>query len=271
MSVSLDIGTMVAAGLLGVVEGLTEFIPVSSTGHLILLIDLMGFQGPPGKVFEIVIQFGAILAILWLYRQRFIAALAGLASDPVQRRFAINIFAALIPALGIGAAFGGKIKDLLFSPWVVSSTLILGGVAILAIERFKPKPRIDQVDAFTPWLAFRIGLCQAVAMVPGVSRSGATIMGALLLGAERRAATEFSFFLAVPTMLAACVYDLYRNRAVLDFDGVGLIAIGFVAAFIAALIVVRSVIAFISRYGFQPFAWYRIAVGTAMLAILLMR
>lgn len=271
MSVSLDIGTMIAAGLLGIVEGLTEFIPVSSTGHLILLIDLMGFRGPPGKVFEIVIQFGAILAILWLYRARFIAVLAGLLGDPQQQRFVLNILAALVPALGIGAVFGGFIKDILFSPWVVSTTLILGGVAILAIERFKPKPRVDDVDRFTPWLAFRIGLCQTVAMIPGVSRSGATIMGALLLGTDRKSATEFSFFLAVPTMLAACVYDLYRNRAVLDFDGIGLIAIGFVAAFIAALIVVRSVIAFISRYGFQPFAWYRIAVGTAMLAVLLMR
>jgi undecaprenyl-diphosphatase len=257
MSVNLDIGTMVAAGLLGVVEGLTEFIPVSSTGHLILLIDL--------------IQFGAILAVIWLYRQRFIDALIGLLSDPVQQRFAFNILAALIPALGIGAAFGSNIKNLLFSPWVVSSTLILGGIAILAIERFKPKPRVAQVDAFTPWLAFRIGVCQVVAMVPGVSRSGATIMGSLLLGVDRKAATEFSFFLAVPTMLAACVYDLYRNRAVLDFDGAGLIAIGFVTAFVAALIVVRSAIAFISRYGFQPFAWYRIAVGTAMLGILLVR
>ena len=271
MSTGLDIGNLVAAGLLGIVEGLTEFIPVSSTGHLILLIDLMGFRGPPGKVFEIVIQFGAILAILWLYRARFIAVLLGLFNDPVQRRFAINILAALIPALGLGAVFGGKIKDLLFSPWVVSTTLILGGIAILAIERLKPKPRVSDVDQYTPWLAFRIGLCQAVAMIPGVSRSGATIMGALLLGSDRKSATEFSFFLAVPTMLAACVYDLYRNRAVLDFDGLGLIAIGFVAAFIAALLVVRSVIAFVSRYGFQPFAWYRIAVGTAMFAILLMR
>jgi undecaprenyl-diphosphatase len=271
MSASFDIGTLVAAGLLGIVEGLTEFIPVSSTGHLILLIDLMGFKGPPGKVFEIVIQFGAILAVLWLYRARFLAVAFGMFTDPVQRRFALNIIAALVPAIGIGAAFGGRIKDLLFSPWVVSCTLILGGIAILAIERFKPKPKVAQVDDYTPWLAFRIGLCQAVAMIPGVSRSGATIMGALLLGADRKSATEFSFFLAVPTMLAACVYDIYRNRAVLDFDSAGLIAIGFVAAFIAALIVVRSVIAFISRYGFQPFAWYRIAIGTAMLTLLLLR
>lgn len=271
MSASFDIGTYIAAGLLGLVEGLTEFIPVSSTGHLILLIDLMGFQGPPGKVFEIVIQFGAILAILWLYRARFIAVLKGLLTDPLQRRFVINILAALVPAIVLGAAFGSKIKSVLFSPWVVSTTLILGGIAILLIERMKPKPRVESVDEYTPWLAFRIGLCQAVAMIPGVSRSGATIMGALLLGSDRKSATEFSFFLAVPTMLAACVYDIYKNRDVLNADGAGLIAVGFITAFIAALIVVRSVIAFISRYGFQPFAWYRIAIGTAMLTLLLLR
>lgn len=272
MADSIDAWTLLAAALLGLVEGLTEFLPVSSTGHLILLIDLIGFKGPPGKVFEIVIQFGAILAVLWLYRAKFLGVLAGLFSgDARARGFTIAILAALVPALVLGALFGSKIKELLFSPWVVSSTLILGGLVILLIERVKPVPRHHDVDAFSPWLAVRIGLCQAVAMIPGVSRSGATIMGSLMLGVDRKAATEFSFFLAVPTMLAACVYDLYKNRGSLDFDGAAVIGTGFVVAFLAALLVVKAAVGFISRHGFAPFAWYRIAIGLAMFAVLLMR
>ncbi len=272
MADSLDVWTLLAAAFLGIVEGLTEFLPVSSTGHLILLIDLMGFKGPPGKVFEIVIQFGAILAVIWLYRAKFFGVAAGLLSgDRAARGFSIGILAALIPALVLGALFGSQIKSLLFSPWVVSTTLVLGGLVILLIERIKPAPRHHDVDTFSPWLAFRIGLCQAVAMIPGVSRSGATIMGSLMLGVDRRAATEFSFFLAVPTMLAACVYDLYKNRDNLDFDDAAVIAAGFVTAFIAALLVVRAAVDFISRHGFAPFAWYRIGIGTVMFAVLLMR
>lgn len=263
--------TFLQALLLGVVEGLTEFIPVSSTGHLILLVDLMGFQGPPGKVFEIVIQLGAILAVCWIYRGRLLGAALGAAREPAARHFIRNILVAFLPAMVIGAAAHGFIKGVLFSPWVVSTTLIVGGFAIIAIERTLKKPHHHEVENFSWGLALRIGLFQCLAMIPGVSRSGASIMGALLLRVDRRAATEFSFFLAIPTMLAATVYDLYKNWAVLDFGNTSLIAAGFIAAFLTAMVVVRAAIAFISRHGFVPFAWYRIGVGSIMLALLLAR
>ncbi len=267
----MDLETLVGAGLLGLVEGLTEFVPVSSTGHLILLVDLMGFRGPPGKVFEVAIQLGAILAVCWAYRERLTRVASGLRDDPASRVFLRNIVLAFLPAMILGATFYGFIKGVLFSPWVVSVTLILGGVAILAIERRVHLPKVRAIEEMSPRLAIGVGLCQAVAMIPGVSRSGATIMGALLLGVDRKTATEFSFFLAIPTMAAATVYDLYKNRDVLTPDGLGIIAVGFLAAFLAALLVVRSVIAFISRHGFVPFAWYRIALGLLMLVLLSLR
>ncbi len=262
--------TLLQAVLLGIVEGLTEFIPVSSTGHLILLIDLLRFEGPPGKVFEIVIQLGAICAVCWVYRERVASTLLRSRSDPVAQRFLRNILIAFLPAMVLGASLHGFIKSVLFSPWVVSVTLVAGGFVIIAIERALKDGKFlyRDVDHITLPLAFKIGLCQTVAMIPGVSRSGATIMGALLLGVDRKTATEFSFFLAVPTMTAATVYDVYKNRDVLTFDSYELIAVGFVAAFLAAMVVVRAAIAFISRHGFVPFAWYRIAIGSAMLALL---
>lgn len=266
-------GTMefLQAALLGIVEGLTEFLPVSSTGHLVLIIDLIGFQGPPGKVFEIVIQLGAILAVCWVYRRRLFGAVAKAGRDPSARAFILNILVAFLPAMVIGVFAHGFIKRVLFSPWVVSIALILGGVAIILIEKWIAgrKPRNHTIEGFPLPLSLKIGLCQTVAMIPGVSRSGATIMGALLLGVDRRAATEFSFFLAIPTMTAATVYDIYKNWQTLSLDNAGLVAIGFVSAFLAAMLVVRTAIAFISRHGFVPFAWYRIAVGGAMLAVLL--
>jgi len=267
----MDLETLLGAGLLGLVEGLTEFIPVSSTGHLILLVDLMGFRGPPGKVFEVAIQLGAILAVCWAYRERLTGVARGLADDPGSRVFLRNILLAFLPAMILGATFYGFIKGVLFSPWVVSVTLILGGIAILVIERRVHLPRVRAIEEMSPRLAIGVGLCQAVAMIPGVSRSGATIMGALLLGVDRRTATEFSFFLAIPTMAAATVYDLFKNRDLLTLDGLGIIAVGFLTAFLAALLVVRSVIAFISRHGFVPFAWYRIALGSLMLLLLSLR
>lgn len=191
--------------------------------------------------------------------------------DEAARRFVVNILLGFLPAAVIGVLAHGFIKTVLFSPWVVATTLVLGGIAILWIERNLPETRVETVDQITPLLALKIGFCQTVAMIPGVSRSGATIMGALLLGTGRRAATEFSFFLAVPTMLGATVYDLWKNRAALDLEGSGLIAAGFLAAFLAAMLVVRGAIAFISRHGFTPFAWYRIAIGGVMLAILALR
>lgn len=259
------------AAFLGLVEGLTEFIPVSSTGHLILLVDLIGFRGPPGKVFEIAIQLGAILAVCWVYAGRIWRTVAGLPTQPAARRFARNILLGFLPAMVIGAAGHGFIKSVLFSPWVVSVMLIAGGVAILLIERWAPAPRHNEVEALPARLALAVGFCQALAMIPGVSRSGATIMGAVLLGVERRAAAEFSFFLAIPTMFAATAYDLYANWSALHFDDAALIAVGFVAAFLAGLLVVRSLLAFIARRGFAPFAFYRIALGALMLGLLLWR
>lgn len=266
-----DLTSFLTAAVLGLVEGLTEFIPVSSTGHLILLVDLLGFRGPPGKVFEIAIQFGAILAICWLYRRRFLRVAGGILTDRESQHFVTILFLGFLPAMVIGVLAHGFIKSVLFSPWVVSVMLVVGGIAILLIERSQPRPTVQQVGAITPGLALRIGLCQSLAMIPGVSRSGATIMGAMLLGVRREAATEFSFFLAVPTMLAATVYDLYKNWALLSFHDAPLIATGFVFAFVAAMIVVRTLIAFISRNGFAPFAWYRIVIGTLMMALLLSR
>lgn len=255
--------------LLGIVEGLTEFLPVSSTGHLILLIDLLGFQAPPGELFETTIQFGAILALCWYYRWKLITALIGAPSDPVQRRFLLSIIVGFLPAAILGVFLHSFIKSALFNPTVVAVMLIVGGILILLIEKYKPEPTHHQVEDINWKLALKIGFCQALAMIPGTSRSGATIMGALLLKVDRRTATEFSFLLAIPTILGATVYDLYKNAATLSSDGAELIAIGFIAAFFSALVVVRIAIPFISRHGFAPFAWYRIALGSLMLALLL--
>jgi undecaprenyl-diphosphatase len=259
------------AAFLGIVEGLTEFIPVSSTGHLILLIDLLGFEGPPGKVFEIAIQLGAILAVCVVYWQRLFDTLIGLGRDETANRFTVNVLLGVAPALVIGFFAHGFIKGVLFNPWVVSVALVVGGIAILLIERFVGRGEVRGVDDFSFGLSLKIGLLQCLAMIPGVSRSGATIMGARLLGVQRAAAAEYSFFLAVPTMVAATSYDLYKNWSGLTLDGLGLIAVGLVVSFICAALVVRGVIAFINRYGFVPFAIYRIAIGLVMLAVLGLR
>jgi undecaprenyl-diphosphatase len=268
-----DLGTtmLLVAVLLGAVEGLTEFIPVSSTGHLILLVDLLGFRGPPGRVFEIFIQLGAISAIVWVYRAKFLRVLLGLTRDRDSQRFAANVLIAVIPAILIGAFAIDVIKEHLFSPWTVSFALIVGGLAILWIEGHHPEPTVTTTDQVSLGLAFKIGMCQVVAMFPGVSRSGATIMGAMLLGVGRAAATEFSFFLAVPTMVAATGYDLLQNFTELNADDALLLAVGFLSAFVTALLVVRTLIAFVSKRGFYPFAWYRIALGSVMLLILVTR
>ena len=267
----MDLELLAGALLLGMVEGLTEFLPVSSTGHLILVVDLIGFRGPPGQVFEVVIQLGAIGAVCWEYFGRFARAAAGLLHDPDQFRFVRNILLAFLPTVVIGALAYSFIKAYLFDPWVVVTTLVLGGAAILAIERHLPAPRYHAVEKMSALTALAVGLCQVVSMIPGVSRAGATIMGGLVLGIDRRTATEFSFFLAVPTMLAASGLDLYKNWARIDAGGLLVIAIGFAAAFISALIVVRWLIGFVSRHGFGPFAWYRIAVGLVMATFLLLR
>jgi undecaprenyl-diphosphatase len=259
-----------SAGLLGIVEGLTEFLPVSSTGHLILADALLGFEGPASKLFDIVIQLGAILAVCWVYRERFTRAATGLVSDPTARGFVANVIVAFLPAAVVGALAYRIIKDVLFSPWVVAVSLIVGGVLILVIERVRPVPRIDNVDDMRMRTAFGVGCCQILAMIPGVSRAGATIMGGLMLGVDRPAATQFSFFLAVPTMFGAAVYDLYKNRAIISVDNATMIAIGFVVAFICALFVVRTLVGFVSRHGFGVFAWYRIVIGSLALALLVL-
>lgn len=256
---------MIEAAILGLVEALTEFLPVSSTGHLIIAAEILNFDGPPGKVFEVVIQTGAILAVLLLYFRRFWDVLLGLRDDPGARRFVMAIALAFLPAAVIGVTLHKYIKAYLFNPTVVGLALILGGVAILVIERMRPVPTVNQIENFTPRLALGIGFIQCIAMIPGVSRSGATILGALLMGVTRRAAAEFSFFLAVPTLAGAAVYDLYKNRADLSADGMGLIAVGFVTAFLGSLWVIRWFVGFVSRHGFAPFAWYRIVAGLVLL------
>ena len=251
--------------VMGAVEGLTEFLPVSSTGHLLLADEIIGFQGPPGHVFEIVIQLGAILAVLWVFRQRLIEAVIGLTSDPRQQRFAANIIAGFLPAAVIGAFAHRIIKSYLFSPWVVAVALIVGGIVILVIERIRPPERIDKVDDIRLRTALAIGFFQCFAMIPGVSRSGATILGALMIGVGRRPATEFSFFLAIPTMLGATAFDLWKNRDALSGNDFSVIAVGFIASFLFALPIVRGLVGFVGRHGFGPFAWYRIVLGIAAL------
>lgn len=249
--------------LLGLIEGLTEFIPVSSTAHILLAGHFLGFKST-GKVFEVLIQLGAILAILTVYAHKLTALARNLPSDPGARRFVLGILVAFLPAAVVGVLLHGFIKTVLFeSPMLMCSVLILGGIVLLFVDRLNLKPRYTDVTQFTPWLAFKIGLCQCVAMIPGVSRSGATIVGALLMGSDKRTAAEFSFFLAMPTMAGAFAYDLYKNWHILQPDDLTGIAVGFVAAFVAAVFVVRYVLDFISRHGFALFGWWRIAVGTA--------
>ncbi len=264
----MDIITLLQAIFLGIVEGLTEFIPVSSTGHLIILVDLLGFKAPPGKTFEIIIQLGAIFAVCWLYRHKIFEVIKGLPSKRKEQVFALNICLAFLPAAALGVIFHDFIKNVLFSPYVVATSLLVGGILILLIEKKVHKPRYNSIEKITPKTALQIGFMQALAMIPGVSRSGATIMGSILLGVERKAATEFSFFLAMPTMLGATVYDVYKNFGSLSFDNFWLIAAGFISAFIAATLVVKTLIAFVSHNGFAPFAWYRIVIGSAMLVYL---
>lgn len=258
------------AALLGIIEGLTEFLPVSSTGHLILFIDFLGFQAPPGRTFEVMIQLGAILALILLYFQKLWATLIGLPADPRARRFALAILLGFLPAMVLGATLHSFIKSVLFSPIVVACALIAGGIVILIVEEMQKRVLFETVDDVPPRTAFLIGMGQALAMIPGVSRSGATIVSGLLLGLDRRVAAEFSFFLSIPTMSAAFVYDAYKNQHLLNFDDVGLIATGFVAAFLAALVVIKPFLGIVSRVGFAPFAYYRVALGTFVLALALL-
>jgi undecaprenyl-diphosphatase len=261
----MDIILLAKALILGVVEGLTEFLPISSTGHLILAGDLLGFNDQKGKVFEIVIQTGAILAIVWEYRARFTGVLLGLGSDPQARAFVVNLIIAFMPAALLGLAFGGAIKTLLFKPVPVAIAFIVGGFVIIWAERRKHIVRVKSVDAMTWRDALKVGIAQACALIPGASRSGATIIGGLLFGLSRRAATEFSFFLAVPTLICAGGYDAWKNRALFEAQDVGVFAVGTIAAFFSAFLCVRWLLRFIATHDFTVFAWYRIVFGIAVL------
>ncbi|MDJ1160166.1 undecaprenyl-diphosphate phosphatase [Chelatococcus sp. SYSU_G07232] len=263
------IAEAVKAALLGLVEGLTEFIPVSSTGHLLLLGHFLGFEST-GKTFEVLVQLGAILAILSVYAARLLAMARDLPSDHQVQRFVLGVLVAFLPAAALGALLHGFIKGVLFNPWIVSLTLILGGFVLLVVDGLRLEARHHDAMRFTLAMYVKIGLFQCLAMIPGVSRSGATIVGAMLMGADKRAAAEFSFFLAMPTMAGAFAYDLLKNYRNLSFDDGALIGVGFVAAFLSGLLVVRFLLDFVSRRGFAPFAWWRIGVGAAGLAGLLL-
>jgi undecaprenyl-diphosphatase len=263
----MDSQLMLTALILGVVEGLTEFLPVSSTGHLIVVGSLLGYTDEQSKVFKIVIQLAAILAVCWDYRSRIGLVVEGLAAhDPVQRRFVGHILVAFLPAMVLGAMFHGAIKTYLFNPLTVAGALIVGGLAILYIEKRVYRPRYESVDALDWQTALKVGFAQALAMFPGVSRAGATIMGGLVFGLSRKTATEFSFFLAIPTMLAATVYDLYKNWALLSVEhDLPVFAVGFAASFVSAMITVKALLRFVANHSFVAFAWYRIAFGLVVL------
>jgi len=253
---------LVKAAILGVVEGLTEFIPVSSTGHLLLIDHFFGFADEDfGNTFAVLIQLGAILALLSIYFTRLWRLAVGMFTDPTSRRFVIGILLAFLPAAVIGAAAHTFIKTVLFNPWIVCFTLIAGGAVLLLVDRLELKPRYDDVTTYTLPTYFFIGLFQCLAMVPGVSRSGATIVGAMFLGADKRSAAEFSFWLAMPTMVGAFAYELYKSHAQMSSDNLIIVAVGFGVSFIFGWVVVKTFLDYVSRHGFALFAWWRVVVG----------
>jgi undecaprenyl-diphosphatase len=262
----MDIILLLKALILGVVEGLTEFLPVSSTGHLILAGDLLDFNDDKGKVFTIVIQLGAILAVCWEYRAKIGEVMIGIGSDRTANRFVLNLLIAFMPAAIMGLLFIDIIKQYLFNPLSVAMALIIGGVLILWAERREHVIEVEQVDDMDWKHALKVGLAQCLALIPGTSRSGATIIGGLFFGLSRKAATEFSFFLAIPIMFAATFYDVYKHREFLQWNDLGMFAVGFAAAFLSALLAVRGLLRFISQHDFTVFAWYRIVFGIIILA-----
>ena len=253
----------IKAAALGLVEGLTEFIPVSSTGHLLLLAHFLGFEDQDfGKTFVVLIQLGAILAILSVYFLRLWRIAIALPYDPFARRFVLGVLIAFIPAALIGAAAHGFIKGVLFNVWIVCTTLVVGGFILLWVDRLELAPRHRDATHFPLPMYLGIGIAQCFAMIPGVSRSGATIVSAMLLGADKRSAAEFSFFLAMPTMAGAFAYDLFKNWHQMSADNVAIVSIGFIASFAAGWFVVKSLLAYVSAHGFALFAWWRILVGS---------
>jgi undecaprenyl-diphosphatase len=261
----LDLPLYLKAVILGIVEGLTEFLPISSTGHLILVGDLLGFNDDKGKIFELVIQTGAMLAVVWHYREKFAAVLANLGRDRAAQRFVLNLAVAFLPAAVLGLAFGKYIKAALFKPVPVAIAFIVGAFVILWAERRKHVVRVQEVDDMTPLDALKVGIAQAFALIPGTSRSGATIIGGLLFGLSRKAATEFSFFLAVPTLVAAGAYDFWKNRALFELRDLGWFAVGMAVSFVAAFLCIRWLLRYIMRHDFTVFAWYRIVFGVVVL------
>ena len=251
--------------ILGIVEGLTEFLPISSTGHLILVGDLLDFNDEKGKMFEIMIQCGAILAVCWEYRAKFIGVLAGLTSQPAAQRFALNLFVAFLPAAILGLLFGKHIKVVLFKPIPVAIAFIVGALVILWAERRDHRVTVQTVEEMRWTDALKVGIAQAFALIPGTSRAGATIIGGMLFGLSRRAATEFSFFLAVPVLFAASAYEFVKNRELFDRHDLGLFGVGFIAAFVSAFFCVRWLLRYISSHDFTVFAWYRIVFGLTVL------
>jgi len=260
----MDIALLIKATIMGVVEGLTEFLPISSTGHLILTAALLGWEGEKVKLFEVVIQTGAILAIVSLYIERLWHTVVGLPRDRVAQRFAANVLIGFLPAAVFGVLFIDVIKGVLFSPLVVAAGFIVGGLVILWAERLQSRGAsspVDEIDRVT-WLdALKVGLIQCTALVPGVSRSGATIIGAMLVGFNRKTATEFSFFLAIPMLFGAAAYDLYKNHHLVGMDDLPLFGVGMVVSWLSAWVCVRWLLRFVGQHSFVPFAWYRIAFG----------
>ena len=261
----MDFTLLLHALILGIVEGLTEFLPVSSTGHLILAGDLLDFNDERGKLFHIVVQTGAILAVCWEYRAKLGRVAAGFGRDAAANRFVANLAVAFMPLAVLGLLFGKAIKAHLFQPVPVALAFILGGVFILWAERRDHVIRFESVDELRWQDALKLGLAQACALIPGTSRSGATIIGGLFFGLSRKAAAEFSFFLAIPTLIAATAYQLWKERALLNADDIGMWAVGFVSAFVSAFLCVRWLLRYISTHDFSIFAWYRIAFGCVVL------
>jgi len=268
---------LLKAAVMGVVEGLTEFLPISSTGHLILAGSLLNFTGDVVKVFEIAIQTGAMFAIIWEYRQRFFGTLGGLGRDPQANRFFLNVMIAFVPAVVLGLTLGGIIKEHLFNPVPVATAFIVGGLIILWVERRHRRrygdadlagartARVETVDDMTPMDALKVGLVQCAALIPGTSRSGSTIIGAMMFGLSRKAATEFSFFLGVPTLMGAGAYSLLKNRELLQWSDLPMFLVGLLLAFVSALACIRWLIRYVSTHDFQIFAWYRIVFGILVL------
>ncbi len=273
----MDITLLIKAALMGIVEGLTEFLPISSTGHLILAGSLLDFTSETAKVFDIAIQTGAMFAVIWQYRVRLQATVAGLGSDAVARRFALNVLIAFIPAVVLGLAFGKAVKEHLFHPVPVAMAFIVGGFIILWVEARQKRlygasdvqgsrrARVETIDDMGPLDALKVGLLQCLALIPGTSRSGATIIGGMVLGFSRKAATEFSFFLGIPTLMGAGAYALWKERAALHAGDIPLFAVGLVFAFFSALLCIRWLIRFVSTHDFVGFAWYRIVFGGIVL------